>query len=278
MSILEQLRSATLSAAERRVADVIASEPESVAFETVAEIAKRSNTGGATVMRLAAKLGFDGFSQLQEAMRSELLKQLRPAAARVRLPVGDDPVARAIDVELANVLGTLTAVDVTALSTAAGLLLAAGRVVVLSGDAGAGVASSFAADLGMIRPDVSHVSASTVGLVRQLAHLNDDDVVVIVDVARYDVAIIETVHRLGNQKIIALTDSHFSAIGGAATCSFVAKVEGGGPFDSYVGLLALANLLVTSTVIAAGTERVASILDRLESTWTSTGALLTDAD
>jgi DNA-binding MurR/RpiR family transcriptional regulator len=130
----------------------------------------------------------------------------------------------------------------------------------------------------MIRADVSQVSASTVGLVRQLSHLDDDDVVVIVDVARYDAAIIETVPRLQHQKIIALTDSHFSPIGTAAVCSFVAKVEGGGPFDSYVGLLALANLLVTSTVLAAGTDRVAQTLDRLESTWTSAGALLADAD
>jgi len=54
-----------LTPAERRVAAVVADDPEAVAFGTVADVARRAGTSGATVVRLAAKLGFDGFVELQ---------------------------------------------------------------------------------------------------------------------------------------------------------------------------------------------------------------------
>ena len=50
-----------LTPAERRVAAVVADDPEAVAFGTVADVARRSGASGATVVRLATKLGFDGF-------------------------------------------------------------------------------------------------------------------------------------------------------------------------------------------------------------------------
>ena len=73
-----------LTAAERRVAAVVLDHPQLVAFGTVATLAGRADVGAATVVRLAGKLGFDGFSALQNAVRGEVSRQLRPAAERIR--------------------------------------------------------------------------------------------------------------------------------------------------------------------------------------------------
>ncbi len=276
-SILEQLRSASLSAAERRIADVIVAEPEIVAFETVAQVAKRSGTGGASVMRLAVKLGFDGFSQLQEAVRDEVMRTIRPAATRARLATSDDPISKALDVELSNVQRTLSAIDGELLNIAASLLADARRIAIVSGDAGSGIAAMFAADLGMVRPDVEHVTAPTVGLIRQLVHLDRSDVVVVIDVARYDRAVVDTLDRLAGMEnrphIIALSDSHFSPIAKHAIASFAVWVNGTGPFDSYAGVLSLVNVIVTATMARSGTDEVVARLDRLESIWTKAEAL-----
>ena len=48
--------------AERRVAQAVLEHPHLVAFGTVADLAAEAGAGAATVVRLAAKLGFDGFS------------------------------------------------------------------------------------------------------------------------------------------------------------------------------------------------------------------------
>ena len=74
-----------LTPAERRVAAVVADDPEAVAFGTVADVARRAGTSGATVVRLATKLGFEGFVELQGAVREELARRLRPASERMRL-------------------------------------------------------------------------------------------------------------------------------------------------------------------------------------------------
>src|SRR3954452_6221251 len=63
---LEERRD-SLTPSERRVAEVVLQTPEAVAFGTVAAVAKRARAGGATVVRLAERLGYDGFSGLQDA-------------------------------------------------------------------------------------------------------------------------------------------------------------------------------------------------------------------
>ena len=62
MSVAERIRAsgADLTTAERRVAEVIVESPQSVAFGTVADLARRADVGAASVVRLANKLGFDG--------------------------------------------------------------------------------------------------------------------------------------------------------------------------------------------------------------------------
>src|SRR5688500_12513158 len=92
-----------LTPAERRVAEAVLADPASVAFGTVAALARRAGTSGPSVLRFAAKLGFDGFVDLQSAVQDELAGQLRPAAERIRAHASARPLARALELELANV-------------------------------------------------------------------------------------------------------------------------------------------------------------------------------
>ena len=82
MEVAERIRAggASLTAAERRVAEVILSSPHAVGFGTVAELARTAGVGAATVVRLSAKLGYEGFSELQNGVQRDLMQQLRPAA------------------------------------------------------------------------------------------------------------------------------------------------------------------------------------------------------
>ena len=73
-----------LTAAERRVAQAVLERPQLVAFGTVADLAAQAGAGAATVVRLAAKLGFDGFTALQSSVQDDLARQLRPAVERIR--------------------------------------------------------------------------------------------------------------------------------------------------------------------------------------------------
>src|ERR1043166_2454802 len=95
-----------LTPAERRVAAVVADDPEAVAFGTVADIARRAGVSGASVVRLATKLGFDGFVELQSSARDEMARRLRPASERIRRPAAGDVLGAALATEMANVAAT----------------------------------------------------------------------------------------------------------------------------------------------------------------------------
>ncbi|HKN40102.1 MAG TPA: MurR/RpiR family transcriptional regulator [Acidimicrobiia bacterium] len=265
-----------LTPAERRVAAVVADDPEAVAFGTVADVARRAGASGATVVRLAAKLGFDGFVELQAAVREEMARRLRPASERIRRPAAGDVLGTALAVEMANVAATLEGVDGSSFELAIRLLTRrrSERVMVLSGDASSGVATLFAGELSMLRPGVVLVDGSEVRVARLLADAGPADVAVVLDLARYDRAVLDAAGRAAERgaALVALTDSALSPLASAAVVSFTASVTGAGPFDSHVGLLALANALLAG--VAARLRRSATDrLDQVESAWRAAAAL-----
>jgi DNA-binding MurR/RpiR family transcriptional regulator len=274
-----------LTPAERRVAAVVADDPEAVAFGTVADVARRSGASGATVVRLAAKLGFDGFVDLQASVREELARRLRPASERIRRPAAGDVLSNALATEIGNVADTLEGIDRAVFDRAVDLISegpggrrrGSSHVFVLSGDASSGVAALFATDLSMLRPGVTLVSGSEVRVARLLAEAVSGDVAVVFDLARYDRAVVEAAGRAAERGVVllTLTDSSLSPLASIATINFTASVSGCGPFDSHVGLLALSNALLAG--VAARLRRSATDrLDRMESAWREANAL-TDA-
>ena len=275
MNLIDRLRQADLTTAERRVADVMAKNPNTAAFGTVAEIATEADTGGATVMRLAAKIGFNGFRELQNAARDELTRQLRPAAVRARLDlVGSEPRDRSLAVELANLQTSLGAIDPAMLRRAADLVLKAGRVVIVASDATSGVALDLVTQLSMVRPDVSRAVGATAALVRTAAWLGKNDLLVVLDIARYETAVLEMTHHAASNgaAVIAITDSPISPLALQARHTFTVACEGPGPFDSFVGMVAVTNLLV-ATAVSRRRSSVTAHLDRLEATWSELGTL-----
>jgi DNA-binding MurR/RpiR family transcriptional regulator len=274
-TLVERLLAVELTGAERRVGDLIARDLRTVAFGTVAEIASAANTGGATVMRLATKLGFDGFRALQDASREELTRTSRPAAVRARLDLaGSDPIERALDVEITNVQRSLAALTPAMLRSTVDLLLKARRVGVVSSDATIGVATDFSSQLSMVRADVGLAIGSTAATTRAHAWLSAKDVLVAFDIARYEVAVTAIVaHARGqNVPVIAITDSPLAAIAADASHVLTVQTEGPGPFDSLVGMLCVTNVIAAHAVSRRGATATAH-LDRLEASWTELGTL-----
>src|SRR4249920_2758647 len=165
-----------LTPAERRVADVVLQRPQLVAFGTVAELAAEAGSGAATVVRLAGKLGYDGFTALQDAVQAELAHRLRPAAERIRQPVVPDVIGRTMATELDNVQSTLEGVDREAFAQAVSALSQhSAQVVVLSGEASCGIARQAVGELALLRDGVMLVVGSEVAVVRSIALLGEGD-------------------------------------------------------------------------------------------------------
>lgn len=265
-----------LTTAERRVAQVVLERPQLVGFGTVADLAEAATAGAATVVRLAAKLGFEGFSALQASIQRDLAKQLRPAAERIRELGGDQPVTRHRAAELSNVQATLDAVDLDTLDAVVGLLADLDReVLVLAGDAERGIALQFASELGALRIGVAIVHGSDVTVRRQLALASPGATLIVIDLRRYERWVLEAFEQAkgAGHTIVALTDGVLSPLAMGSHHSFAIAAASVSPFDSHVGTLALCDLLVGQAAERLRTS-AAERLGRVESAWAEGRALI----
>ncbi len=63
---------------ERRVADYLLENVNSIVFLSIHEIARRLNVGSGSIMRLATKLGYDGFASLKKDLTALIQEDLTP--------------------------------------------------------------------------------------------------------------------------------------------------------------------------------------------------------
>ena len=268
-----------LSPAERQVVHAVVGDPSRVAFGTVAQLAERSGTSGPTVVRVARKLGYDGYRELQAAAQKELgtAADLAPAAARIRATAAkrDDPLGRTLAAEVANVEASLRAADPATYARAVRLLTERRRrVLVVGGEAEKGIAETFAEQLGQLRDSVELLSGTAPRVAARVALAGRSEVVVAIDVRRYDTWLLEAVAALrdAGAAILAVTDGPLSPLVAGSAAWFEVRAQGAGPFDSHVGTLALLHALIAGVADRLRTP-AADRLDRIEAAWSSSGVL-----
>lgn len=265
-----------LTAAERKVAEVLASDPQVIAFGTVAQVAARAATSGPSVVRLAVKLGYKGFIQLQAEVQQELARQLGPAHDRIRQQTPTDLLDKIHDSELANVEASLRSLDEATLASSAARIADRHRNVwILTGDVTFPVGVTLANQVGQLRERVEVLAGSEVAVSRRLAGLTAGDVVIAVDIRRYERWLVRLLQHAASRdaSITALTDSPLSPLVAPATEAFFFSARGVGPFDSLTGAMALANAL-GAAVAARLRSSAAARLDAIEDAWTDNHMLM----
>jgi DNA-binding MurR/RpiR family transcriptional regulator len=276
-SVSDRLAAASpsISPAERKVAEVVDADRELVAFGTVAEIAERAGASGASVVRLADRLGYAGFRGLQDAVRTELSGRLRPATEKIRRPAPGDllgTVGAAAEASVRDTFASLRRADVE--RAVALLSQRRRRVLVLAGDAGAGVGRQAVTHLSMLRDGVEDLAGSAIAVGRVLSRAAEGDVLLCIDLPRHDRWVLDAVTEAVTRGVlvVAVTDSPLSPLASSAEVTFAVASHDVGPFDSYVAALAVVEVLVAG--VAQRVRGVAADhLDSLEALWEAMGAI-----
>ncbi|MCU4185420.1 MurR/RpiR family transcriptional regulator [Acidiferrimicrobium sp. IK] len=267
-----------LTATERRIAEVLAGEPQTIAFGTVAQVAERAGTSGPSVVRLAVKLGYEGFVALQAAVQQELARQLGPAHDRIRQRPPTDLLSRVMETEQDNVTRTFAGISAEVLERVVSLLADRRRHVwVLPGDVTLPVGLSLSSQLSQLREGVSLLGGSEAAIGRSLGGAESHDVLVAVDIRRYERSLVSTVQlaRDHGMAVVAITDSPLSPLAARGAMAFFVAASGVGPFDSMTGALCLANLLVGATA-ARLRQGATRRLDAIEDAWGALSALVAE--
>lgn len=260
-----------LTPTERRIAEAVIAEPTLLAFGTVSDLAGRVGTSRPSVVRFANKLGFDGYSNLQQHVREELSHQLARPSDRIRsedeasLPVRDK-----INAALATVFD---AYDDGRIAELAALLVKAKKIWILSGETSQAGAHALHSGLSMVRQGVRSLDEHQVGT--DLSDAGPGDVAVVIDFFRYRRQVVNAARAFANSgpSIVAITDSALSPLVELADTWIQITVPAVGPFDSTIPAVTLCELLVAQVardLRQDATDRI----DRIEAHWEETETFL----
>jgi DNA-binding MurR/RpiR family transcriptional regulator len=259
--------SGELTPAERRIAEAVLAEPTLLAFGTVSDLASRIGTSRPTIVRFANKLGFEGYTQLQRHVRSDLSHRLARPSERIRHEQGNSPGARAaINNALASVF---EAIDGERLGKLTAPILRAERVWILSGETSQAGARKLHSGLSIVRPGVRLLDERTFGA--DACDVEPRDAAVVMDFFRYRRRVTEAARLLSQSgaTIVAITDSPLSPLVELADTWCEIEVPAVGTFDSSVPAVAIVELLVARVARDLHDQATARI-DRIEALWEET--------
>jgi len=263
--------SSELTPTERRIAHAVLAEPTLLAFGTVSDLAGRVGTSRPSIVRFANKLGFNGYTQLQKHVRSDLSHRLARPSERIRHDKKKAlPVRKAINDAIASVFKVIEGEQLAAL---VGPIVRADNVWVLSGETSKAGAHAFHSGLSMVRPGVRELEEHSFGT--DLSDAGPRDAAVVFDFFRYRRQVINATRVFADAgvSIVAITDSPLSPLAELADTWCEIEVPAIGPFDSSVPAVAIAELLVAQVAKEVQEEATARI-DRIESLWEETEVFL----
>ena len=253
---------ASLTAAERKVSAAILADYPFAGLQTVARLAERANVSGQTILRLISKIGFDGYSEFQQALIDEIKEQYQ-SPVQLRESRADNKGDATLLNSLAD--GAIDAIrETTALVTQEQLdavsdLLSDPKrsVVLLGGRITDSLASYLFHHLRQIRPKVFKVPGYHEEWPEYLLRLKRNDVVVMFDVRRYQPDLSEfaqTARRQRNAQVVLVTDKWMSPVSKYSSHVLPCVIDVGTPWDTGITALLLIEGLINKVAEADWTK------------------------
>lgn len=251
----EQLRLALsgLTPTERQLATHLLSHYPVAALGSITQLAKAANVSTPTVVRLAQKLGYKGYPDLQTSIRGEVEAMLVTPLTKHDQRAGRVPdghvLNRFAEAVVANMQATLNQIDHDAFDDAARLLADPQRkVFAVGGRITHAVADYFCSLMTVARPGVTLLSDNPASWPTALLGLGPGDVLLVFDIRRYENVVLQLVEMAREQgaEVLLITDPWVSPAAAHARHTFAAHVEAPSAWDSNVVLMVLVETLLAS--------------------------------
>ncbi len=260
ITVSETIRAAweTLTKAEKKVAHAILSGYPLSALGSISDLSDKAHVSTATITRFVCRLGYPGFIAFRETLRGEVAEQFRSPIDKQRALSTTAPLdgsgflglMKEVSGHIGESVGQIQEADfkyvVSILSDRSRRIFLAGGRMTRS------VMAHLATTLHAMRSDVHMLDAGTVDAAEQIIDMRPKDVLVAMDVRRYQRGAIELA-RVAAAKgcvIILITDEWISPISTNANVIFALKVGTDSIWDS----LALPLLFGEALINAVGLE------------------------
>ncbi|ETX27871.1 MurR/RpiR family transcriptional regulator [Roseivivax isoporae] len=262
-------RQPDLTASERRLAAVLLDDALVSGLQSITKLAESAEVSTPTIIRLARKLGFEGFPDLQDAIREEVAARMKQPLAKLAPGSpeahGDHIVSRFVQAVSGNINRTLERLDLTEFDRVADLLSDTGRRLhLLGGRITRSNAHYFFNHLQIIRPHVSLLDSSPSVWPQALLDMDAQSTLVVFDIRRYEKELGKLAALAVGQgaNVVLFTDTWGSPIERHAAHCFRAHVEVPSSWDSTLAINVLVEALVAEVqhrLSGSSAERIAAL-------------------
>lgn len=255
LTVAEKVRSkfTSLTRAERQLASAIMANYPVAGVGTITALAAAANVSAPTVVRMAKKLGFAGFPELQAALRGELEATISNPIAKHDRWSKDVPdthiLNRFADAVMENMRLTLAQIDPGTFDAVTALLADSARGVhIVGGRITRSLAEYLFTQMQVMRPGVTLVTTHANTWPHWVINMQPGDVLVVFDIRRYEHDILRLVEmaRERGAVVVLFTDNWGSPVAANADHAFHARIEAPSAWDSSVVILFIVEALVAA--------------------------------
>jgi DNA-binding MurR/RpiR family transcriptional regulator len=274
LNILEQL-----TQKQRRLARFILDHQIYIAFASAQEIGREADVDAATVVRFSRRLGYGGFADLREAVRTSMPAFLTATEKVSRTLAVRSRKREIIDLifsqDVENIGATANANSPEVLAETIRVLNKANEVYILGSGLSAPVASAFAHQLALIGVRSRALLGPFVQSAVEIAGVSGKDVVVGIGLWRYvqDTVALLAAGVSSGATTIAITDTRMSPLARNATIVLLASTQTPEIPHSVTSLMTLCNAL-SSGLALTNPSRTLRRLQRIDELYEASGLIV----
>jgi len=273
-NVLKQIEKSysSFSKGQKKIADYVTSQYDKAAYITAAKLGREVDVSESTVVRFATVLGYEGFPELQAALR-EIIKNKLTSLQRFEIVSdkmdNEDILSKIMSGDISKLKTTMENVDKKAFAESVEAILKAKTIYVL----GVRSASSLAAFMGfyfnLMFENVKIVQTTSISEVfEQILRVSKDDVVIGISFPRYSRRTVKALEYAKNNhaSIIAITDTCESPIVAYSDYNLYAKNDTASFVDSLVAPMSIINALIVALGMRKK-EETSMVFNKLEEIW-----------
>jgi DNA-binding MurR/RpiR family transcriptional regulator len=252
-----------------------------MSFVSASQAGEKNGTSAATIVRFAQALGYEGYPELQEALRGELPTYITSVTRMQRRMHAEKPPASTTQevfyTDIKNLEQTAGSLSEDSLNAAVEKIAAARRILVIGAGLSFAPAIFLSHSLKVMGFDVIAVQGEGLQAAVELARMRSDDLLVAIDLWRY---VRMTVNAVSKAKevgapVIVMTDSVVSPLTHQADIAFEVATQGVAHSLSTTALMSLLNVIVARLADRLP-DQVFEALQRVDAMYRSNDLLLTE--
>ena len=242
-TIAERIRSQfeDLTKSERRLADVMLEHYPISGLGSITTIAKSANVSTPSLVRMAKKLGFNGYAEMQEKLHAELKDTIsNPIAKHDRWAEGTSNthiLNRFADAVMDNMRQSLGQLDVAEFDAVIKLLIdKKSDIYVVGGRITRSLADYFYTQMQVMRDGLTLIAPNSNTWAHYIINMQEGDTLIAFDIRRYETDILRLAEMAKKKKLklILFTDQWGSPVAKYADHAFHARIEVPSAWDSNI--------------------------------------------